>query len=80
MTATVINDGSAGSPYRLVLSSTKAGTAGQITFDPGTTGLNFSTLATAQNALVYMGDPSNPNAVAIHPTGNAITGVFPTSR
>ena len=77
VTATVINDGSAGSPYRLVLSSTQAGTAGQITFDPGATGLNFSTLATAQNALVYMGDPSNANAVAIHPTGNTITGVIP---
>jgi flagellar hook-associated protein 2 len=75
--ATVISDGSAGSPYRLVLSSNQAGTAGQITFDAGATGLNFATLTRAQDALAFLGNPASASAVAIHPTGNTVTGVIP---
>jgi flagellar hook-associated protein 2 len=55
--AQIVNDGSTNG-YRLSLSAVNSGTAGQVTIDDGTTGLNTNTLIKAQDAAVFFGDQS----------------------
>ncbi|MDD4888588.1 MAG: flagellar filament capping protein FliD [Phycisphaerae bacterium] len=76
LSATVIKDGSAANPYRLVLSSTIGGQAGRMTLDTGATGLSFSTMTQPQDALVFLGDPASRDSIAIHSRSNAITDVI----
>lgn len=76
VTASILNDGSRTNPYRLILSSKATGTAGQIVFDAGATGLGLTTFVEARDALVYIGSPGSPNAVAITSTTNELSGVI----
>lgn len=76
VTASVINDGSSATPYRLVLSSKVSGSAGQIVMDSGGTGLKATTFVQGQDALVYLGTPGAANSVALTSSTNQMTGVM----
>ncbi len=54
--ATLINDGGGVAPYRIQLTATRSGRAGEVLIDASSIGLEFSTLARAQDARVLMGD------------------------
>lgn len=57
--ASIINDGTGTSPFRLSVNSRVSGLAGELIIDAGTTGLDFSTLARAQDAALVLGDDSD---------------------
>ncbi len=54
--ATLINDGGGVAPYRIQLTATRSGSAGEVLIDASSIGLEFSTLARAQDARVLMGE------------------------
>ena len=58
--ASLTNDGSANDPYRMIIGSTRSGAAGRLLIDTGSTGLNFSTLAAGQDALLQVGTGGTP--------------------
>ena len=74
---TVINDGSALTPYRLSLTSKKAGTAGAFVFDDG--GLDFAavTLSSARDAVAFFGSADPASGIAIRSTTNTLNDVVP---
>lgn len=74
--AGVINDGSGVNPYRLILSSDVSGTAGEIVFDAGQSGLSMMTFVEARDALVYLGSPGGANSLALTSDTNQLTGVI----
>ncbi len=55
-TAAGLNDGSGFNPYRLSIASSASGRIGELLLDGGTTGLNFSTLSRARDAVVVVGE------------------------
>lgn len=69
--ANIINDGSALRPYRLNLTSAREGTAGGFIFDDGGVGLEASELASARDAVVFLGDPGQ-NGLAITSSTNSL--------
>lgn len=73
--ASIINDGTGVSPFRLLLSSTTTGSAGKIGFDLGATGMSFSTLSEARDAKVVVGSLDSPNSVVITSTSNKVENV-----
>ncbi|HOM51792.1 MAG TPA: flagellar filament capping protein FliD [Phycisphaerae bacterium] len=73
--ASILNDGSGSRPYRLVVTSTASGTAGQIAFNTGTSGLAFETLTEATDARVVVGNIDSPNSIVVSSSTNKITGV-----
>src|SRR5690606_19161113 len=75
--ASVISDGSAGTPYRLSLSAKEAGTDGAFVFDDGGLGFNATTLAEAQDAVVFYGSSDPANALVITSTTNTAKGLIP---
>lgn len=54
-TATVLNDGTGVSPYRLSLAARVSGARGELIFDDGGSGLGLATLARAQDARLLFG-------------------------
>jgi len=54
-TATIINDGSGITPYRLSLTSAVSGEGGRLLFDAGDTGLRMSTLVEGRDAALLLG-------------------------
>src|SRR5262249_29148082 len=75
VTASVINDGSAAAPYRLVLTSDTRGAGGRNNFSTRTTGLSFETLSEARDAKLVIGDPSSPGSVVITSGTNTVKNV-----
>lgn len=76
--ANIINDGSASAPYRLSLTATHSGTAGQVVIDTGTTGLQMRTLVQAQDAAVYVGGGSGGSQpLLVTSSTNQLTNVIP---
>ncbi len=73
--ASVINDGSAGTPYRLILTSTTSGTKGRVTFSTGTTGLSFGELAEARDAKFVVGDLDSASALVVTSGSNTVKDV-----
>jgi flagellar hook-associated protein 2 len=74
--ASVINDGSATNPYRMVLSSKISGTAGRVLFDGGTSSLNFTSISDPQDALVYMGSPGAASPVVLTSSTNQLNNAI----
>ena len=71
-TASILNDGTEISPYRLQISAATTGLAGELLVD----GLDFTTLSSAQDAKVVLG--SNPDSgVLITSSSNTLTDVVP---
>lgn len=77
VTAAIINDGSAGTPFRLILSADESGSAGAFVFDDGGAGFKASTFSQAQDAVVFFGSSDPAQAQVITSTSNTLEGVIP---
>ncbi len=77
VSASIINDGSAGSPYRLSLSSKESGKHAGFVFDDGGLNLGAVTLTNASDALVFFGSSDPARAVAISSSTNSLASVIP---
>lgn len=78
VSASIINDGSSSSPYRLSLTATNSGAAGSFIFDAGTTQLGSTQLVAAQDAAVFVGSStSSTQPLLVTSKQNQITGVIP---
>lgn len=77
VSASVINDGSPGAPFRLSLSSEDAGTDGAFVFDDGGLGFNTSTLSQAQDAVVFYGGNDPSTSIVVESTSNTLSSVIP---
>lgn len=75
--ASIVNDGSGASPFRLSLTARNTGTAGQFVFDAGATSLQTSNLITAQDAAVFYGSATSGQPLVITSSSNQLTGVIP---
>ncbi|HVX15080.1 MAG TPA: flagellar filament capping protein FliD [Pirellulales bacterium] len=76
VTTNIINDGSSGQPYHLMIGSTQSGLAGRLLVDTGTTGLSLSTLTPATNALIQVGSGSSKNLLFTSST-NTFSNILP---
>jgi flagellar hook-associated protein 2 len=75
--ATVINDGSGASPYRLSLSARNSGRNGRVVFDAGAlTSLQTTNLVEAQDAAVFVGSADAASPLLITAGSNQIGGVI----
>lgn len=77
VSASVINDGSPGAPFRLSLSSEDAGTDGAFVFDDGGLGLNTITLSQAQDAVVFYGGNDPSKSIAVESKSNTLSSIIP---
>lgn len=75
--AAVINDGSAGAPYRLSLSSETSGTGGAFTLDDGGLGLDINNLAAAKDAVVFYGGDEPQNSIVVTSKSNTLSDLIP---
>lgn len=74
--ATIINDGTGATPYRLSLSARSTGRAGRVAFDAGTTGLDTNTLVESQDAAVFLGGADAAQPLLVTSSTNQLTGVI----
>lgn len=72
--ATILNDGTAGAPYRLSINSRISGKAGELIIDSGDTGLGISTLTEAQDARVLFGSSAD-SGILLTSSDNTFEGV-----
>ncbi len=78
VSATIINDGSPLTPYRLSLTSSKTGKANRVFVDTDITGLTFAASAAAQDALLLYGSGEGATEPAlISSTDNVFNTVVP---
>ncbi len=77
VSAAVINDGSSGTPYRMIFSSDTTGSAGAFVFDDGGAGFKASTFSEAQDAVVFYGSSNPAVAQIITSTSNTLEDVIP---
>ncbi|HYE62245.1 MAG TPA: flagellar filament capping protein FliD [Phycisphaerales bacterium] len=75
--ASIINDGSGLTPFRLSLSSTATGEAGRFIFDAVGADFGFSTLDVGQNSRVFYGASDPARAVAVIATTNTVDTLVP---
>lgn len=71
--ASLLDTGTGGTPYRLVLSSTISGLAGDLIVDTGDVDLGLATLTEARNAKVLIGEGSN--SVVVESDSNKVENV-----
>lgn len=77
LSASVLNDGSSVTPYRLVLQSETSGRQGEMVIDAGDGALSFSTLVEARDAVVFIGEPGTPTSLTLTSSTNTLDGVVP---
>ena len=77
VSATIINDGSAGAPFRLSLMADQAGTDGGFVFDDGGLGMEAFNLAKAQDAVLLFGGADPADALVIHSQSNTLSALIP---
>jgi len=75
--ASIINDGSTLTPFRLNLSSSSTGEAGRFIFDSQGANFSFSTLDVGQNSRVFYGATDAARAVAVTSTTNTVDTLVP---
>lgn len=75
-TASVINDGSSGSPYRLSFTSKHSGSVGRLSIDSGELDLGLSTLTTGRDAVVFYGAADPAQAVLLTSSSNTLDNVI----
>ncbi len=76
ISASVLNDGSGSSPYRLTLTSDVSGSRGELIFDAGATGLATQTLVEARDAVFFLGDGTSPNPIVVSSSSNSVSDVI----
>ncbi|MEE9297039.1 MAG: flagellar filament capping protein FliD, partial [Phycisphaerae bacterium] len=74
--AGIVNDGSANTPFHLVVSSQVSGTRGRLLLDTGSTGLSFDTLVQAQDAVVFFGGAGAENPIILSSSTNSLSDVL----
>ncbi|MEM9345233.1 MAG: flagellar filament capping protein FliD [Planctomycetota bacterium] len=77
VSASVINDGSPGAPFRLSISSDDAGTDGAFVFDDGGLGLDTITLSQAQDAVVFYGGNDPSQSLVVESKSNTLSSIIP---
>ncbi len=77
VSAAIINDGSPGAPFRMILSARNPGSAGAFVFDDGGAGFKTSTFSEAQDAVIFFGSSDPAKAQVITSTSNTLDGVIP---
>jgi flagellar hook-associated protein 2 len=76
--ASIINDGSGATPYRLSLVSRNAGQDGRLIFDGSAIGLNTTSLVEGQDAVaIYGGNASGTGGLQVTSSTNALSGIVP---
>jgi flagellar hook-associated protein 2 len=76
VSAAVINDGSAQSPFRLSITAKNSGRAGRVVFDAGATTLDTKTLVESQDAAVFLGGAGAEQPLLITASSNQLSGVI----
>lgn len=76
VTTNILNDGTSGQPYHLMVGSEQSGLAGRLLIDTGTTGLSLSTLTPAANAVVQVGVASGNNLLFTS-SNNTFSNILP---
>lgn len=77
VSASIINDGSPGTPFRLSLSSETAGTGGAFVFDDGGLGFDAFNLGEAEDAVVFFGGGDPEDALVITSKSNTLNSLIP---
>ena len=77
VTAAVVDDGSAGRPFRLSLTGEEAGAAFGFTLDDGGLNLRAENLSEARDALAFVGGAGGGPGVAVTSSSNQLVGVVP---
>jgi flagellar hook-associated protein 2 len=75
--ASVVNDGSPGTPYRLSLGARTAGSLGAFTFDTGGVELGLANIADAQDAVVFFGSSDPAQALIVTSATNTLDKIIP---
>jgi len=75
--ASIINDGSSGSPFRLSLNAINTGRAGRVVIDGGATNLGIQSLVKSQDAAVFVGGGESAQPLLVTASGNTLAGVLP---
>lgn len=76
VSASIINDGSGASPYRLSLTSTNTGRAGRVIFNSGAVNLGERVLVEAEDAAVFIGSDSGAQPLLITSSSNTVSGAI----
>lgn len=74
--ASIINDGSSGTPFRLSLTTRNTGRAGRVVFDAGATVLQAQNLVEAQDATVFIGGSGSSQPLVVTSSTNKIANVI----
>ncbi len=78
VTASILNDGSGATPYRLLLTGNRAGEAARFTADSAIGGLTFSTSIRGQDAVLLSGGGgTGGEPTVVTSAGNTVTGILP---
>lgn len=76
VTASIINDGTGGTPYRLSLTAKNSGRAGRVSIDAGDTTLDTRNLVEAQDSAVFLGGAASDQPLLITSSKNQIAGAI----
>jgi flagellar hook-associated protein 2 len=77
--ASIINDGSSGTPFRLSISSRNSGSAARLVFDGSGAGLTATSLVKGQDAvLIYGGGANGTGGLLSTSSSNTVTGLVPS--
>lgn len=76
VSASIINDGSAASPFRLSLTARNTGRDGRVVFDGGATAIQTRNLVEAQDAAVFFGDTGSAEPLLVTSSTNQLTNVI----
>ncbi|HEV8291517.1 MAG TPA: flagellar filament capping protein FliD, partial [Tepidisphaeraceae bacterium] len=76
VSASIINDGSGASPFRLSLAARNTGRSGRVVFDAGTVGVQTRNLVEAQDAVVFYGAAGGSEPLIITSSTNQLTNVI----
>lgn len=75
VSASIVNDGSSNSPFRMNLTSRYTGSAGEFIIDTGGFNLGLEELSAAQDAVVFFGAEDPAKAVLLTSTTNTLDNV-----
>ena len=73
--ATILNDGSGSTPFRLSLTARESGSTGRFIVDDGGFGLNLSRLSEGRDARVFFGSDDPATGLLVTSTTNTVDGL-----
>lgn len=75
--ASIVNDGSEGAPFRVLLASREGGTDHAFVFDDGGLGLGATRFSEARDATVFFGAANPADALTLRSSSNQLEEVLP---